>query len=525
MVLLILICFISIVISYSFSKIVTVGSDHYYHFLLIKLIRKHNYKFVMKLDNLINENIVSYPQLLHWALARLTDKTILQISKHLSLALQWIMNISFLSFLYALDYYNILKLPLNTKVLILLFFQFIPYSYSISNAKNRGLSARGLGLWFGQQFIYFITLYYFTDNLYFIFIAGIFIFFVFISSQFATQFIVLFSVAFSAINLSFIYIIPLFSGGLLFFIIMPKYAKVSIKGQFNHKVIYSKYLADRFILKYRPSVWKDLLIEPLRHVYIIYIKESLSTRDKFRRTNRFLSYLLDSSVFIFLFATPLIPISLYYGINLSTGSNDQIFFITSIMLSSTIIFLSVTLKKLRFLGEAERYLEFVLPIASIFIVVFVPQKVQYILLSYNLLFVLLYFIKYKRAKFAKYRLELINITSATAASLKKDSNSRVLVNDSDISKYLLDPEIKMYLYPVNMIQVDNVPFQDIYTTKYPIIDPQYFPKLILKYNINHIILTSSNINDYLDAIKKSEIKIREISSNAFYSFYKVINES
>jgi len=76
-----------------------------------------------------------------------------------------------------------------------------------------------------------------------------------------------------------------------------------------------------------------------------------------------------------------------------------------------------------------------------------------------------------------------------------------------------------------MIQVDNVPFQDIYPTKYPIIDPQYFAKLISKYNINHIILTPSNINDYLDAIKKSEIKIREISSNAFYSFYKVINES
>ena len=111
--LLILICFISIVISYSFSKILTVGSDHYYHFLLIKLIRKHNYKFVVKHDNLINENIVSYPQLLHWVLARLPDKTILQVSKYLSLALQWIMNISFLSFLFALDYYNIFKLTLK----------------------------------------------------------------------------------------------------------------------------------------------------------------------------------------------------------------------------------------------------------------------------------------------------------------------------------------------------------------------------------------------------------------------------
>lgn len=512
MLLLVLLCFASLFISLLFSSVTAKGSDHYYHNLLINLIRSNNNKFVTKHDNFINENLNSYPQLLHWVFSFFSDASVGKISKYLSLFFQVLINLSFFGFIVLLESNQVLFLSFNEKILSLLTFQLIPFNYNVSNAKNTGLSARGLGLFFGQNFIYSIVLFSVSGSILYLFIAGLMIMLIFLSSQFATQFVLFFSIIVSVLFTDIVYMLPLLGGILVMFILFYNYTKILIKGQLNHKIVYSQHLAERFILKQRPSVWRDIYIELPKQIYYFVTRQI--GKEKFG----FIDYMLNNSIVIFLFEMPFLFAIFIDGAHFE---NENLIKLSFIILSTIIIFFITTFKKMRFLGEPERYLEFALPLVVLLLTYALSFSMMIILLLYSFMFVLGYYI-YKKLTYKE--VNVINADSKEVESVivkfGEEEGFKIITNSSETGKYFFNTNIKMYFYLVNMRSVDGMKFQDVFTDVYPMLRPEVLPLMIIKYNIPYIFLKNIEKEKYLLELEESEVNIELIYEGENNSLFK-----
>lgn len=479
-----------------FRKIIVSGSDHYYHSLLINLIRRNRFRFATKHTNFINENIVSYPQLLHWLFSFFSDRFIFAFSPFLGLFFQVIQILGFWFFLVCLNRFQVVQLSGMQISLAVFAFSFIPYTYFVSNAKNTGLSARGMGLFFGQVLLYGFVLKENLSPLLFYALTGITGLLIILSSQFATQFLVFFSVIFSLVSLDFAPFISLLLSFVSLFVLFPKYGRNMMLGQWRHKVLYSKYLASIYILKKRPSVWLDLFVE-IPSQFILLLKKRV---DKLKTDHW--NYIFDNPVIIGVFFIPALLVFLFSKAMGVPGHFSELIF------CSLIIYLLTTLKPLRFLGEPERYLEFVFPLLVINVVLLLSVNQFIILTCYSAFVLLFYFlIQYKnrsrninggdRDRFNEQAL----FYEGLVRKIKEKNNARVFCNSTEISKFLFDPDIQMFYYPVNSLSTDVFSFSKVYSESYARVNVEIVPDLIRYYQLNTLIIEAHQSEIYEDMLK------------------------
>lgn len=498
-----LILFIPSLIFYFNLKLIKQGSDHYYHTLIIDLILKHKRKFVFTHDNIINENIVSYPQLMHWILSFFSKEFIEKISSKLIIIFSLLSSICFFIFLNIISTYVKLFEDDYYVVLASLVFYLIPYNYHSGNAKNTGASARGLGLLLGQVLLYFLVLYKLSDNYIYLWFSVIPCFLSFISSQFATQYVIFYLTILSISFLDIYFILVLLSSFALFLLTMPKVALNYFKGQYGHKKLYSQYLASVYILKNRPSIWGDIFVFLPKQIYYFIKRDILKIKYKLR------DYLNNNSLIILIFQIPLILVVMIDGYNNSFQYSGYEKILMTFLLALFLIFLVITFRPFRFLGEPERYLEFGFGILAILSLLVLPNNLIFVNIGFCIIYLIAdYFLRLKNNRaneVIKIDSNFNSFINDAKNLLLKDKDAILLSDSVELTKFFLDVRLKIYFFVVNLEKSDEFHFKDLYKTVYAYISPDVMIRLIKHYKVTYLVIDNINWKTYHEDLFSNDI--------------------
>lgn len=327
-----------------------IGSDHGFHLNTIQRIKIDKHKFKDDYLLSINEKFPFYPQLYHWLLSFLPLKVSREYFKYINLFIKIIEIAAFNIFFYYL--YSKMGFGAINFLYANIVFNAFPFTYAFWNAKNSGLSARGIGLVIGQMYLYLLVAYILSSNLWLL--LGIFtiIFIILLMSQMAMQFVLL-SLPFIVIIFYIPELLPLpFIAYGLFYLLMPKIARNYIIGQYNHKRNYALFLADIFILKSRPSIYRDF-------IYDFWIKLKKDWR-------RGLLYMYYNPIIELIYGFIILWFVVYIGFTEGFSDNQNIMF--KLVLISLFLFFITSFRWTRFLGEPQRYVEFTIPLISLLFV-------------------------------------------------------------------------------------------------------------------------------------------------------------
>ena len=488
------------------------GTDHYYHELIIGAIKKNKNKFVLSNPNIIGENRMAYPQFLHWILSFFDIKKITKYALWVNLLSTILSSIFLYLFINKIIEYsgnefwiaNKSKIVFSTGLAYISF----PFNYDMVNAKNTGISARGIGLFLGQLYLYLISLYFITQNHFLLIVLVPICIIILISSAFAMQFLLFGTTIITLLSLKAVIIVPLLIAFIIIYSISKSYFKMFFVGQFTHKKLYSKYLAERYILKSRYSIWRDLIYD----FWALLFDKNISIIDK-------LKYITSNSIVVVISSMPFILFSLLFLLY----KNEIPYYLAYPAISCFIIFLIITFRKSRFLGEPERYLEFGFGFFSLIAAIaFFDYKVfYYALLTYSICFVifrLVFYINYTRKN-----KNVIGRNNAQEAKNKlisiieneKLSNVKVLSNSTQYSKILLSTKWKTFWHPLFQEKVGSFHFIDLFEESYDYITPSKIKDVIKELNINFFLCDFNKINsknEFLDGLTIDNIKLSKINT-------------
>ncbi len=394
------------------------GSDHFIHLSILEKIKSNGFKYGVKKISGYNEENSTYPILFHYILACFFYKTAINNPNRIGFVIT-IISIFFFNFFLShliglADWFFILK----ANILYLIF----PFSYIYWNAKNMGLTARGFGLLIGNIFTYCLVFYLKGDgSITWLIMMTVFSFTALLGSQFAFQYIIFTSLVTSLFVSQLQLLIPVLTSLIIFRFLLPKFSKEFFRGQYNHKRNYALYLAPIYILKTRPSIYRDF-------VYDFWIKLSQIKREKVKT----FYYIYSNPIFELIYGFPFLWVFIYYL--LKNGAINNLETIDSIIASSLALFFLISLRPFRFLGEPQRYVEFVIPLISISFLYYVPDNIQLVIALLSIAFIAL-------TKFVFYSFkEYSNHDHDEITHFLKNKFSRETIissNDSNFSKFLI----------------------------------------------------------------------------------------
>lgn len=475
------------------------GSDHFGLMSQVVLIKNKNNKIIYKRDNWLYNNVMIDPQLFPWLLSFLPEKFLEQYGKYIPIFFTFLSSCIFFIFLYFLfpHFKNTITISCNMFLIISgLIYISNPFSYNFNNAKNIGLSSRGFGLFFVHVYLYMNVLLIYSNNYFYLGIACFSCLIIILSSKFGFQFIILFTPIFSLLFINYFIVLELLVAMVLFVAIDPKYAKQYLIGQLNYRIFYSKYLAKIFLFSIRYSIWRDFVWD--FWVLLFEKKHSMYYTKK-------ISYFINNSVLIsfygfpFLFPVLVCTLLYYYNFLENTIFNENlIYFLLIPIFASFIIFISTTFRITRFLGEPERYLEFVNGFISIVACIYFfkyPLFLSLIILL-SLLFILSLIYFYKTLIVKKIQSKISHPLENIHNKLLKDygdTNIRLMSNNMGIAKMLGRNKRKiLYGAPINP-WIGSFRFEKV-LYKYPIINSEMIVPLIKEFNINFVVLDLAEIN-------------------------------
>lgn len=403
------------------------GSDHAYHFKLIKFIKQNKHYFVSNF-NAFNQHLAVCPQLYHWICSFFSDEFLLRKANWIGYALMGLMILSFNGFIYLCAFYLDLELNFLEILLANILFITLPNIYVIWNAKFMGLSARAFGLLLVYGYLFSLYFYLLFGGVELFVVILLLVFCCLLGSQFAYQFVLFSSIFIAILSSSYeiLLLIPL--SVIVLFIFNYSYALSFFATQFHHKRNYSKFMIKDCHFKARFSIWRDF-------VYDFWV-----LKDK--------NYLLNNPVFEVLigaFAACLVLVGYWW---VGDSSEKEIWIMYILLSSSFFAFFVTSLRVARFLGEPQRYIEFGIPFASLLCVLLFPLWVNLLLIIGNIL-VLLWYIR--NSQFHRQLPEHIKIREELIAYLQNNFNkeySHLLSNDHEIARHFYitsyEPHIPNY---------------------------------------------------------------------------------
>jgi len=332
------------------SRFTMASSDHWYHFGLIKGIRKSGHRFLNGYPYILGETNFAYPQFFHWILSFFPTTFIEKKYHYVGQVVNQIALTAFLIFV--LLVFPSLKLAVGINYCLLisgLFYILQPFNFAIWNAKNTGLSARGVGVLFSALYLYFLSGYLINHNFLFFVLTAFVSFLVVISSVFAFQFLLFSSILLAALFLQPVILVFPIAAILIFYIHMPTIARNFLVGQYWMKYTYAKYLTEIFLVRFRRSIWRDW-------IWDIWVKWKTTDSKKMYQ------YIYMNSLTSLVYGFPLLWIIAWNYSDAFMLQNRWWFYP---VIASTILFFLTAFRQLRFLGEAERYIEMTTPLIAI----------------------------------------------------------------------------------------------------------------------------------------------------------------
>ncbi|MBL0310985.1 MAG: hypothetical protein IPP77_15350 [Bacteroidetes bacterium] len=380
---------------------------------------------------------------------------------------------------------SILHFPDIQYLLANLVFNLFPFSYVIWNAKNMGLSARGVGLLAGQIYIYLLVAYLLNPSLWLFAALFIAVFVIFLLSQMAIQFVLLtlpFIVLF--FRVPELLLLPVLALG-SYFLILPRVAKNFVIGQFNHKRNYALFLGEIFILKTRYSIWRDLVYDFWKK-----LKEE-------PRKIRALNYMLTNPVVEFIYGMPFIwmSVGVFYFFTPATDlhTTSILNVLAKLLVIALLAFVLTSFRWTRFLGEPQRYLEFTFPVATLMFILIFPMKWVLIYSGFWALFISVYVFGNRKYSSDKKPGDKGSLPERVLRVLDDISipNQTITSNDYQLMKILSASKFSPLMPCITNYYKDKAAFQIQFNNSFEIISPNWIIDHIDRYNPAVVLINTS----------------------------------
>lgn len=473
----------------------SLGTDHFVHLRIIKYL-KSNKEYFLKDVFTLNERYCFYPFLFHWLISKLPCRVINgQGYKKINLVIKisriFLFNFFCLQFGLADD--------LLKGLLLNLVYLSFPFSYLKWNAINSGLSARGFGLLLGEAYLYSIYGYFIYDHYLFYLILCVLGILFYLSSQFSTQFFILSSLFFTVYLLDFRFIlIPVFSA-ILYYLLFKKVAISYFYGQLNHKRNYVLFfLKTQF--KYRKSFYRDFVYD-----FWIKLKKNPKQGIRYFVTNPFIEisygYLY---LILYLILKPL---------SFNNLSNLEI-----IVFSGVFCFVLTTFRFTRFLGEAQRYIQFTIP----FITIAFVNSFSISLISLTIWVILIILMFYYCSHFRYQKLNKIDVVKwfFTVKNLLKTSDL-IISNDTQLLK-IFSANFQIISTDWTYYFKNKKEFQFNHPKSYTILSPEAIDHLNKKYNPSILVLNSELYNQKEKDFISNNFSLEKITEFENYNMYRIV---
>ncbi len=324
------------------------GTDHAVHSFLIRCIRQNNFRFFVRIPNLLNTAYIgALPLYLHWIFAHFPQS----VMRRAELLLNPSMNALHVLLVAAVAGWAGGADAMFVAVCALLF-ALTPQFYHALSARNFGLSARSIGLVFLTSA--FAGAYLVENDSgsaagWAMLILSCYLVWAF--STFGAQALVIIS-ALAAIGTGHIYpAIGTIAGLGVFAVLHPRYSAGYLYHTVRFVRAYARELAPVYVLSRRYGIWRDL-------VWDIWIKIA-------RGPSAGLHYAYENSVLITILLNPLLFLAI---IGKASGISQQdplIAYACDLALAGGLAMVLTSFRATRFLGEPERYIEAVTPWAVI----------------------------------------------------------------------------------------------------------------------------------------------------------------
>lgn len=474
------------------------GSDHYVHLSWINFIKYHRHKFPLTDPSDITLRYVCDPFLYHWVLSFFPKIVFEKYFNFITLIIRICSIVLFYMFLN--QFKNVLEFDENKILICVAFFIVFPFSYSAWNAKNYGLSARELGLFIVNIYVYSLVSYLYnsTETGYAILILCSL--FIFLSSIFAMQFMLLSApiIALFSGSLEFIFI-PFFGAG-LFYLLNPKFAISYLKGRFGHSYNYAKHLAHVFILMDRNSIYRDFVWD-----FFLKFRSSKSIK----------------SAFYYFVTNPIVELILLFPfiwfVNIHFGSQSSFLDCSlAVLFSSIILFISTSFRFSRFLGEPQRYVEITAPLLVLLCVNNTSEYMLQIIFLYCVLVV-----------FAQFYLRFIYSSNTVnnsqelieQISLMSGKYGLVASNDSEALKYFFKSNYIGVGYDYTTPIRSREDFDSIFQNDMRIYSLDYLNIILKKYDVAVVLINTdfNNLKELGEKVSLDDYKI--IWKNLNYIIY------
>jgi len=470
------------------------GSDHYIHLSIIKNFRNNKFKNGIKDIFTLDEKYSYYPILYHWILAKYFYKAAITNPNSISKAIDLLKLISFNLFLNYIGDYKLYDL-----ILLNLSYLFFPFNFSPWNAKNKGLSARNFGILLVNIYLYLSVIYLNEKNLIYFLLIIISSFLVLKSSMMGFQFICLTTPVFSIISNNLILIVIPFITIFLNFLFYYKSAKNHLIGLYNYYYNYKNYLSKIFIFKERINIYGDFLNG-------FYFKFKISGL-----TKPFFAYVYKNPIVEMLIGFPLLIII----INKIIYGNT---YLSLYIASSIFIFFVITLNPLRFLGEPQRYLEFVVPFISI-LAISSDKKLLFFVLILSLILIL--FLKILTLKKDLYHEDFLKLNQFLNKNF--DENCIMISNDNNLLKKF-KPIINIITEDTSKKFKDFHQFKSTFKSDFSTLSVSFLREKLKTFRVD-LILLNTELYDYVEIKFLMEgIKTKEVFSNGKFVIYEKINQ-
>lgn len=359
-----------ILINYVLLRNSKPGSDHFVHLKYIESIKHNGHKMQHKSGLNPAEPYMHYPQLYHYVLSLMPETVYRQHYFYINLAIKAMECAAFNGFLYGLSYH--ISLSAEQAIWANIIFNVFPFSFAIWNAKNNGLSARGIGLVIGQLFTYSLFFYVHQSNWLGFSLLCVFTFLSIVTSQMSFQFILL-TIPFFALvfRLPEILLTPVVSA-IIFFVVSPKVAQSFFIGQYNRKRNNALFQAHIFILKERYSIYRDFVFD-----FWIKLLES---------PKKGLKYIYYNPIIEVIYGFPYLwPVVYLFVKGILPASHVQLFYF--IIVAGAAFFVT-SFRPTRFLGEPQRYMEFIIPVVTVLFVLNSSVLVTALLVAFSVAIIL-----------------------------------------------------------------------------------------------------------------------------------------
>lgn len=492
------------------------GSDNAIHFSIIRAVKKSNHSFITDVSklNFFGASYFGYPHFYHIFLSFFSISFLERNYYLITFFINFLIILCWLLFGTAV-YPHLGIINFSKSELILyggVLFIFNPFNYYAWNARNIGISARGVGILFVHLFLYSSIFYLLTSKIIFLIFVYILSVLIMMTSQFAFQFILFFSL----ISGFFFGTMELVGSPILAFIafllINKRAAKNYLKMQYQHKKLYWKYVAPVSILIKRYSIWRDLVWDIWKKLF------------KDFRSN--LLYTIYNPVLTLFLGFPALTVILftYYIIQRQEiiGFSELVSFMFSFVQIALIIFFLTSFRKTRFLGEPERYVEMVLPFLPILLLILIGEEFRllYFILGYSVLycFVNIYHIYVSKNKISKHIREINKIGDFITKNRRKDEKERIACNGQGLIKYLIAADHDI-LYPtVTQSYIGSFHVKDIFNESLAYISKDVFVQLAIEFNVKWLVFNTNyySISDLEDTsnlsflVKLDEFEIARI---------------